>query len=66
MSTEVQPQGSHEVYEAEDGWRWRLKGLNGEIVAMGEAHTSRRDAQRALNRMLAISRTLPNNQEGDE
>jgi hypothetical protein len=30
------------------GWRWRLKGGNGEIVATGEAHNSRSDAVRAF------------------
>jgi hypothetical protein len=36
-----------EVYAADDGWRWRLKAGNGEIVATGEAHTREQDAERA-------------------
>jgi uncharacterized protein YegP (UPF0339 family) len=28
------------------GWRWRLKGENGEIVAVGESYTRRADAVR--------------------
>lgn len=40
-----------EVYEAEDGWRWRLAAANGEIVAdSGEAYTTRHDAERAAER----------------
>ena len=37
-----------EVYRAEDGWRWRLKAANGRIVATGEAHSRKRDAERAI------------------
>lgn len=29
-------------------WRWRLYARNGEIIASGEGHTSRRDALRAV------------------
>ena len=36
------------VFLATDGFRWRLKAANGEIVATGEAHTRRRDARRAI------------------
>lgn len=36
-----------EIYEAGDGWRWRLVAGNGRIQATGEAHTRRRDADRA-------------------
>jgi len=40
------------VYKSEDGWRWRLKAANGEIVAdSGEAYTRRTDVKRAI-RML--------------
>jgi len=35
-----------EIYRAPDGWRWRLKSRNGEIVASGEAYTSKRGAER--------------------
>jgi uncharacterized protein YegP (UPF0339 family) len=33
-------------------WRWRLKAANGRIVAVGEGHTRKRDAERAA-RMVA-------------
>lgn len=35
------------VYQAADGWRWRLTAANGRIIATGEAHTRERDAVRA-------------------
>ena len=37
-----------QVFRARDGWRWRLLAGNGRIIAMGEAHTRRRDAERAI------------------
>lgn len=37
--------GKFEVYEAGDGWRFRLKASNGEIVATGEAYTSKAGAK---------------------
>lgn len=37
------------IYEAADGWRWRMVAANGAIVAeSGEAYTRREDAKRAL------------------
>lgn len=36
------------VYEAKDGYRWRLIAANGRIIATGEAHTRERDAWRAV------------------
>lgn len=35
----------------EPEWRWRLKAGNGEIVASGEGHTTKTDAQRAFREM---------------
>jgi uncharacterized protein YegP (UPF0339 family) len=38
-----------EFYEdVGNGWRWRVKARNGEIVAQGEAHTNEADAVRAF------------------
>lgn len=37
-----------QVYKAADGWRWRLLAANNRIIATGEAHTRRRDAERAV------------------
>lgn len=40
--------GTVTTYRDEAGlWRWRLVALNGEIVATGESHTRRADAERA-------------------
>lgn len=40
------------VYQAVDGWRWRLKANNGRIVAdSGEAYASRPNAIRAARRL---------------
>ena len=35
------------VYRARDGWRWRLLAANHRIIATGEAHSRRADAERA-------------------
>lgn len=39
-----------EIYQAADGWRWRLRNIrNKKIVAeSGEAYTRERDAKRAF------------------
>ena len=37
------------------GWRWRVQAANGEIVATGEAHNSRADAERAYE---GVKRTI--------
>jgi len=37
------------VYQARDGWRWRLVAANGRIIAeSGEAYTRKHDVERAL------------------
>lgn len=33
--------GKFEIYEAKDGFRFRLKAGNGEVVATGEAYSSK-------------------------
>jgi uncharacterized protein YegP (UPF0339 family) len=38
----------------EGGWRFRIKGANGEIVAWGEAYTTERDAERGLETLRRI------------
>lgn len=45
-----------EVYQARDGWRWRLKAANGRVLCSGEAHTRGRDAWRAVDtvRLAAV------------
>lgn len=47
--------GHFEVYQAADGWRWRLKARNGRIVAIGEAHTRKADAVRAAQNLPGIA-----------
>lgn len=50
-----------EVYQDAAGeYRWRLVAGNGEVVASGEGHTRREDAERAVEtvRELAAVATL--------
>lgn len=49
-----------EVYKARDGWRWRLIAANGRIVATGEAHTRKRDAVRACQRVADLAEQAAN------
>ncbi len=42
-----------EVYPAQDGWR--LRAANGRIVATGEAHTRKADAERAAANLPGIA-----------
>lgn len=42
------------VYEADDGWRWRLLGANNEIVLPPEGHRDASDATRALTTAAAL------------
>ena len=43
------------VYQAADGWRWRLIAGNGRIVATGEAHTRKADAERATDTVRGLA-----------
>lgn len=43
------------VYEARDGWRWRLKAQNGNVIAdSGQRYATRRNAIKAA-RMVATT-----------
>lgn len=42
------------VYRSRDGWRWRIKAANGEIVAQGENYTRLYDARRSARRFIAL------------
>jgi uncharacterized protein YegP (UPF0339 family) len=43
------------VYKGRDGWRWRLYGRNGRIVADGaEAYVSHRNAKRAAFNVIEL------------
>ena len=44
-----------EVYESADGWRWRLRAANSQIVASGEAYASRSKAWRAVRTVAALA-----------
>lgn len=46
------------VYPATDGWRWRVIGLNGEILCSGEAYVNRDDCEHVLD-LLFGKRTAP-------
>ena len=49
-------EGPHfERYQADDGWRYRLRGANGEIVLPPEAVSRREDVERQVNDMLAVA-----------
>lgn len=39
-----------EVYEADDGWRWRRVAANNRVLCTGEAHTREADADQASMR----------------
>lgn len=34
-----------EVFQSADGWRWRMRARNGEIVAQSESYTRRESAE---------------------
>ena len=47
-----------QVYQAADGWRWRLLGANNRLIAeSGEAYTRERDAYRAVNAVRKAAAT---------
>jgi len=41
-----------EVYPSPDGWRFRVKAANGEIMCTGEAYVRRIDAESALKQLF--------------
>jgi uncharacterized protein YegP (UPF0339 family) len=43
--------GYAEIYKAADGWRWRMRGANHEVIATGEAYTTKSSARRGLKRV---------------
>lgn len=45
-----------DLYEAKDGWRWRMLAKNGRIVAeSGEAYVRKAGALKAIQRMREIA-----------
>lgn len=50
-----------EIYDAKDGWRWRLRAGNGRIVADGaEAYDSKSNVKRAIHDLLEAVDELVN------
>lgn len=39
-----------EIYRSKDGWRFRLKSGNHEIISVGESYTRKFDAKRGAKR----------------
>jgi uncharacterized protein YegP (UPF0339 family) len=46
----------YELYRAGDGWRWRLRAANGEIVAAGESYRNRDDCIHAVGLLMDTNR----------
>jgi uncharacterized protein YegP (UPF0339 family) len=40
-----------EIYKSADGWRWRIKAANGEIIALGEAYQTKGNAVQGVQRV---------------
>jgi uncharacterized protein YegP (UPF0339 family) len=43
------------IYRNGDGWRWRIKAGNREIMAVGEAYTRRRNAEKAVAKLFGTT-----------
>jgi uncharacterized protein YegP (UPF0339 family) len=41
-----------QVFQRSDGWRFRIKGANGEVLATGEAYKAKRDAVAAAKALV--------------
>lgn len=41
-----------QVFRRGDGWRFRIKGGNGEVIASSEAYRNRKDAEAAARALL--------------
>lgn len=52
------------VYESVDGWRWRLVAANGRILASGESHTRKEDAERAIDTVMDTIEQYPRRSKG--
>lgn len=57
-------QARFDVYESKDGWRWRLIAANGRILASGEAHTRKADAERAIDTVMDTIEQYPRRSKG--
>jgi uncharacterized protein YegP (UPF0339 family) len=43
-----------EVFKSKDGWRYRVRADNGEIVAQSEAYTTEESARRATVDLVGV------------
>lgn len=48
-----------EIYPSGLQWRWRLKGGNHEIIAIGEAYVSKQGCLHAVNLIQATNALTP-------
>ena len=48
-----------EKYIASDGWRWRLKAANHEIIASGEAFVSEQGCDHAISLVKSTTASTP-------
>jgi uncharacterized protein YegP (UPF0339 family) len=51
--------GEFEVYESKNGWRWRQRGGNGEIMASSQAYASKSNAKRGAQTAKANAGGAP-------
>ncbi len=40
-----------ELYEGKDGWRWRLKAANNEVLAFSQSYSSKNSATRSAAKL---------------
>ena len=48
-----------EIYQSGDEWRWRLKGGNHEIVASGEAYTTKQACEHGVDLVKSTNADTP-------
>lgn len=48
----------HVFPDKQGAWRWHLRSANGRIIAQGEAHTRKQDAERAVVGLMRTCRSL--------
>lgn len=46
-----------EIYKSKDGYRWRLRARNGEIVAQSEAYTTKQNAIKGCEATIRAAKT---------
>jgi uncharacterized protein YegP (UPF0339 family) len=54
-----------ELFRGKKGWKWRIKGRNGEIVAVAQKYVSRDSALRTSKRLKTVGIvTIVENERG--